>query len=140
VKAAAANTFEVMTTPFDKLANQKLNFKRLASTVNCQARGSTAPRKTVAKRTGLEDISGASMEHQVEHVARAFYDVQDDVGVWENEPDDVRERFRQDARAAIALLQDVQEKRLIASLQPLLTISPAHGEASELSTRLSDAA
>jgi hypothetical protein len=80
------------------------------------------------------------MEHQVEHVARAFYDVQDEAGVWEHEPENIKERFRDDARTAIALLHDLQERNLMASLQPLTAISPKHEEIDELSVKLSDAA
>ena len=43
---------------------------------------------------------------QVEHVARAFYDVQDEARLWEHESEGIKELFRQDARAAIALLSN----------------------------------
>jgi hypothetical protein len=80
------------------------------------------------------------MENQIEHVARAFYDVQDDVAAWEHASEETKELFREDARTAIALMHDVQEQRLLASLQPLTTILPAHDMADGKPMTLSDAA
>jgi hypothetical protein len=79
------------------------------------------------------------MENQIEHVARAFYDVQDNAAAWENASEETKELFRDDARTAIALMHEVQEQRLLESLQPLTTILPAHDAVGKLAN-LSDAA
>jgi len=65
------------------------------------------------------------MKNQIEHVARAFYDVQDNATAWEDASEETKELFRDDARTAIALMLEVQEQRLLESLQPLTTILPA---------------
>lgn len=44
------------------------------------------------------------MDHQVEAVARAFFDVEEDARGWDDVPEELKELFRRDARAAIALL------------------------------------
>jgi hypothetical protein len=45
------------------------------------------------------------MNTQVEFVARALYDAEDDAQCWECEPEILKEEFRQYARQAIALLE-----------------------------------
>jgi len=50
------------------------------------------------------------MDHQVEFIARAFYNVQDDARVWENESEELKDSFRKEARAAIALLNETQQR------------------------------
>lgn len=46
-----------------------------------------------------------AMNHQIDHVARAFYDAGDDAQVWESEPEYIKEEFREYARQAIDLLE-----------------------------------
>ncbi|MBM6583657.1 hypothetical protein ILT44_25995 [Microvirga sp. BT689] len=45
-----------------------------------------------------------NLHQQIEHVARTFYDAQEEVPDWEREPEFLKEEFRQYARDAIALL------------------------------------
>lgn len=54
------------------------------------------------------------MDQEVEFVARALYEAEDDAMMWEAEPEILKEEFRRYARAAIALLprQDGREVRL----------------------------
>lgn len=53
------------------------------------------------------------MNQEVEYVARALYEAEDDALIWEAEPEILKEEFRRYARAAIALLprqkQDISE-------------------------------
>lgn len=44
------------------------------------------------------------MDQEVEYVARALYEAEDDALIWEAEPEILKEEFRRYARAAIALL------------------------------------
>lgn len=48
------------------------------------------------------------MNTQIERVARAFYDALYGEGVWENELEELKDQFRDDALAAIALLDQGQ--------------------------------
>ena len=48
------------------------------------------------------------MNTQIERVARAFYDALYGEGVWENEFEELKAQFRDDAVAAIALLDQTQ--------------------------------
>jgi hypothetical protein len=52
------------------------------------------------------------MNHEVEAVARAFYAAEDDAREWDNEPEILKEEFRQYARAALALLTEHQESEM----------------------------
>ncbi len=59
------------------------------------------------------------MNQEVEFVARALYEAEDNAAVWDAEPEDLKEEFRRYARAAIALLpqqdldgQDAAEHRI----------------------------
>ena len=45
------------------------------------------------------------MNTEVEFVARAMYDAEDDAQVWDREPEILKEEFRRYAREAIALLE-----------------------------------
>ncbi len=45
------------------------------------------------------------LREQVEHVARAFYDAQEETPDWDSEPQFLKEEFREYARDAIALLE-----------------------------------
>jgi hypothetical protein len=56
-----------------------------------------------------------SYEQQVEYIARAFYDAQDDAGVWDSEPEPRREEFRQYARDAITLYRRQRLQEALAS-------------------------
>jgi hypothetical protein len=132
------NPFEVGFTSFGKLSNLKLNPKSLASEVHRQ--GANHKRYEELTRKNNAKASGASMENQVEHVARAFYDVQNEAATWEHASEETKELFRVDARTAIALMHDAQEQRLLASLQPLTTILPAYEMASGAAAKISDAA
>lgn len=51
------------------------------------------------------------MISQVEYVARAFYDAENDEQSWDNAPDTVKDEFRLYARDAIALHEQLQQKR-----------------------------
>jgi len=51
----------------------------------------------------------ATNAEAVEFVAKAFYDLQDGARGWEQEPEILKEPFREYARAAIALLHPVGE-------------------------------
>ena len=53
------------------------------------------------------------MDQEVEFVARALYEAEDDALLWEAEPEILKEEFRCYARAAIALLprQEQQARR-----------------------------
>ncbi|PVE22376.1 hypothetical protein DC522_21595 [Microvirga sp. KLBC 81] len=44
------------------------------------------------------------MNQEVEYVARALYEAEDDALIWEAEPEILKEEFRRYARAAIAML------------------------------------
>ncbi|MBB4038503.1 hypothetical protein GGR34_000132 [Microvirga flocculans] len=46
------------------------------------------------------------MDYQVELVARAFYDAENEDGSWDGEAESTRQEFRGYARNAIALLHD----------------------------------
>jgi len=53
------------------------------------------------------------MNTEVEFVARAMYNAEDDAQVWDREPEILKEEFRRYAREAIALLEQeygLQEK------------------------------
>lgn len=47
---------------------------------------------------------GITMDQEVEYVARALYEAEDDALIWETEPEILKEEFRRYARAAIAML------------------------------------
>jgi len=44
------------------------------------------------------------MDQEVEFVARALYEAEDDAMLWDAEPEILKEEFRRYARAAIAML------------------------------------
>ena len=52
---------------------------------------------------------------QVERVARAFYQAQEEVLDWESEPEFLKEEFREYARDALALLEQRREQLLDAA-------------------------
>jgi hypothetical protein len=52
---------------------------------------------------------------QVEHVARVFYDAQEEAPDWNSEPEFLKEEFRQYARDAIDLLEQRREQMLDAA-------------------------
>jgi hypothetical protein len=54
------------------------------------------------------------MNQQIEFVARALYEAEDDAMVWEAEPEILKEEFRQYARAAMALLASAENKPSMA--------------------------
>ncbi len=56
-----------------------------------------------------------NLTQQVERVARAFYDAEEDAFLWESEPEILKEEFRQYAREAIALLERRGEQLLDAA-------------------------
>ncbi len=49
------------------------------------------------------------LQQQVEHVARAFYDAQEEAPNWNNEPEFLKDEFREYARDAIALVEQHRE-------------------------------
>lgn len=59
------------------------------------------------------------MDHQVEAVARAFYEAEDDGKAWECEPDILKEEFRRLARCAIALLPEQEDDVQAPALEDL---------------------
>jgi mRNA deadenylase 3'-5' endonuclease subunit Ccr4 len=56
-----------------------------------------------------------NLRQQVEYVARAFYDVQEEAPDWDNEPEFLKEEFREYARDALALLEQRREQLLDAA-------------------------
>jgi hypothetical protein len=52
---------------------------------------------------------------QVEHVARVFYDAQEEAPDWNSQPEFLKEEFRQYARDAIDLLEQRKEQMLDAA-------------------------
>ncbi|WP_153885370.1 hypothetical protein [Microvirga tunisiensis] len=55
------------------------------------------------------------LRQQVEHVARAFYDAQEEAPDWESEPEFLKEEFREYARDALALLAQRRDQMLDAA-------------------------
>lgn len=53
------------------------------------------------------------MLDEVDRVARAFYDADDDAHAWESEPEILKDEFREYARRAIALLEQHEKRRLL---------------------------
>lgn len=51
------------------------------------------------------------MISQIEHVARAFYDAEGNGYSWDNEPEILKDEFRQYALTAIALCNQLQQQR-----------------------------
>jgi hypothetical protein len=52
------------------------------------------------------------MDNEVECIAKAFYALQDEARGWDREPERLKEAFRQDARAAIAMVDaDIAARR-----------------------------
>ena len=51
------------------------------------------------------------MISQVEHVARAFYDAEDDGNSWDGEPEILKQEFRLYARDAIAQYHQLQQQQ-----------------------------
>jgi hypothetical protein len=58
----------------------------------------------------------ARMDQHVEHVARAFYDAQDNAKIWDWEPEILKEEFRLYARGAIALFGCRQKTAVLKEL------------------------
>jgi hypothetical protein len=55
------------------------------------------------------------MDNEVECIAKAFYALQDEARGWDREPEQLKEAFRQDARAAIAMVDAEIKARRQAS-------------------------
>jgi hypothetical protein len=55
------------------------------------------------------------MDDDVDCIAKAFYALQDEARGWDREPERLKEAFRQDARAAIAMVDAEIEARRQAS-------------------------
>lgn len=55
------------------------------------------------------------LQQQVEHVARAFYEAQEETPDWDNEPEFLKNEFREYARDAIALFDQHSEPLLTAA-------------------------
>ena len=56
-----------------------------------------------------------NLRQQVEHVARAFYEEQEEAPDWDNEADIIKDEFREYARDAIALLEQHKAQMLAAA-------------------------
>jgi hypothetical protein len=56
-----------------------------------------------------------NLRQQVEHIARTFYDAQEEAPDWNSEPEFPKEEFRQYARDAIDLLEQRREQMLDAA-------------------------
>jgi len=66
------------------------------------------------------------MISQVEHVARAFQDAENDGQSWDNTPNNIKDEFRLYAREAIALHEQLQQQKLVETGRPaLVSISEA---------------
>ena len=50
------------------------------------------------------------MDQEVEYVARALYEAEDDALLWEAEPEILKEEFRRYARAAIAMMPQQEQQ------------------------------
>ncbi|WP_457092161.1 hypothetical protein [Microvirga sp. P5_D2] len=50
------------------------------------------------------------MKQQIEFIARALYEAEDDAMAWEAEPEILKEEFRHYARAALALLATEEQQ------------------------------
>jgi hypothetical protein len=57
----------------------------------------------------LKEHLGQIMDYEVENVARAFYYAEEDLQVWENEAEILKEEFRLYARMAISALEDREQ-------------------------------
>jgi hypothetical protein len=55
---------------------------------------------------------GLVMEAEIEFVARALYNAEDDAQVWEREPDIVKDEFRLYAQAALELLAEHRKPKM----------------------------
>ena len=62
------------------------------------------------------------MVSQIEHVARAFYDIVHDGKLWDVEFEIIKEEFRLCARNAIDLLQQHQERSLVEAFYSVATL------------------
>ena len=51
------------------------------------------------------------MEAEIEFVARAFYQAEDDAKVWDREPDIVKDEFRCYAQVALELLAEHRKRK-----------------------------
>jgi hypothetical protein len=58
----------------------------------------------------LKEHLGQIMDYEVENVARAFYYAEEDLQVWENEAEILKEEFRLYARLAISALKDKEQE------------------------------
>ena len=56
-----------------------------------------------------------TLRQQVEHVARTFYEAQEEAPDWDSEPDLIKDAFREYARDAIALLEQHKAQMLDAA-------------------------
>ena len=52
------------------------------------------------------------MEYEIEAVARALYDAEDDAKMWEREPEILKAKFSRHARTALELLEEHRRERL----------------------------
>ena len=56
-----------------------------------------------------------TLRQQVEHVARTFYEAQEEAPDWDSEPNFIKDEFREYARDAIALLEQHKAQMLDAA-------------------------
>jgi hypothetical protein len=66
---------------------------------------------------------GQQMNLEIEYVARAFYDAQDDGWCWDGEPRIVQEEFRALAREALALLAQQEAQYPVSRRQDLASVT-----------------
>lgn len=60
------------------------------------------------------------MDDEVECIAKAFYALQDEARGWDSEPERLKEAFRHDARAAIAMVDaSIDERRQASNGSPI---------------------
>jgi hypothetical protein len=71
---------------------------------------------------------GSKLNPEIEHIARAFHDAQDDGIAWDSEPEIIKEEFRTYARNAIALFAEYKEMKQLEAF------------GSERTSRMSEAA
>ncbi|WP_445500237.1 hypothetical protein [Microvirga sp. G4-2] len=55
------------------------------------------------------------LDQQIEHVARAFYGVENDEQTWDRAPEDLKEEFRSLALDAIAMVSGCREGSMAPS-------------------------
>jgi len=67
-----------------------------------------------------DNLNGVAMNIAIEHVARAFHAVQEDAIAWENEPEILKEEFRNYAREALELFAEYEAQQRKPAMKRML--------------------